>query len=433
MKHLFALAAAVALLVASYPSTGLSQAQSPEDPVMLRVHTFFGGSTHGLWERDMIAAYQEANPNVRINLSTTGLYRSPVPLRSLVSEVEGDDPPDVILGFIGHAALLSEYIEAGRIADISPLWEEMGWHDDYPDSVLEAVSRDGQQYFVPMALQWNPIFYRQDIFEQEDIAVPQTWEALLSVCQTLNERGYRPFTMSTSNWNPPTMRWFTMLNLRLNGADFHRQLMAGEVSWEDERVRTVFEHWQIAFENGCFGDDVDTVNYRDAVAEITDGEAVMYLLGEWLYESTEEETEALLDFFRFPVMNEDVPLGAIAHYYGAYMLADTEHPEAVLDFLRYLGSPDVQSSIVTDQQRAVMTAAIDREDVMPDYQQRGVTYVAESEQLVPLFEVSMIDHQLANRGLSLLSAYTGFWNEPDAIDRVLSGMEETRLTQLEMD
>ena len=47
----------------------------------------------------------------------------------------------------------------------------------------------------------------------------------------------------------PAMGTFDILNMRTNGYDFHVGLMAGDESWTDPRVKTVFETWKRSF---CF-------------------------------------------------------------------------------------------------------------------------------------------------------------------------------------
>ncbi|NDJ85796.1 MAG: carbohydrate ABC transporter substrate-binding protein [Chloroflexi bacterium] len=415
---------AVLTAIVAMPRTPTTAQQ--QDQVLYS--SFYGGSTHGAWERQMVAEYQAPNDEVELLHRATAIYSQPVPLRSLDQEIASDSHADVITGFIGGGALLN-YIEQGYLADISDLWAEMGWYDDYPQSVIDMATVDGKQYFVPMAFQWNPVFYRADIFESLGLTPPETWDELLGLCDTLHAEGYIPFTVSVAGWNPPVARWFTMLNLRLNGPKFHERLMRGQESYEDERVRNVFEHWTQLFEHNCFAEDVGSTNYGGAVDQLTGGEAVMYLLGEWLYESLDPGEGELLDFYRFPVIDPDVSNGEIVHYYGAYLHADAANPEAARDFLRHLGSPAVQTQIVTEVNRAVATSAIDRA-IMPDYQQRGVEFVANSGYLVPLLEVSNLNQRMANRMLNLLSVFMRTWNEPGRIDQTLSELETVRLEQI---
>ena len=51
--------------------------------------------------------------------------------------------------------------------------------------------------------------------------------------------GVTPFAAANDgNW--PQMGMFDMLNMRINGYDFHVSLMGGQESWTDDRVKEVF-------------------------------------------------------------------------------------------------------------------------------------------------------------------------------------------------
>ena len=41
----------------------------------------------------------------------------------------------------------------------------------------------------------------------------------------------------------PAMGTFDILNMRMNGYEFHIDLMAGKEKWTDPKVKAVFEKW----------------------------------------------------------------------------------------------------------------------------------------------------------------------------------------------
>lgn len=148
------------------------------------------------------------------------------------------------------------------------------------------------------AVQWNPIWYHTDIFAEHGLEPPETWEELLQICDTLHAEGYIPITLATSGWAPPMARWFTILNMRLNGPAFHERLMRGEERYDDERVRQALEHWATMIDHNCFSDE--STNYPTAADQIHEGEAAMYNLGEWLSESYNDGMPENFDFLAFP-------------------------------------------------------------------------------------------------------------------------------------
>lgn len=376
----------------------------------------YGGSRDSSWQRDTVARYEDLYPGVEVTYRGANLYGSPVPTGFYLF-LDSDNRPDVFSSFI--VGRLRNYVQAGAIADISDLWEQNGWHDVFPSTVRQAATVDGRQYFVPLALQWNPIWYRTDIFDEVGLQPPQTWDDFLAACDALHDAGYIPVAVATSGWTPPMARWFSILNLRLNGPDFHEALMAGEERYDDERVREVFEHLALLFEHNCFAED--TTNYRQAAQQIFDGEAAMYNLGEWLSESYDEGLPQTFDFFSFPPINPDVPRAEIVHLYGAYAVAEPEHPHEARRFLTHLGSVESQTSNVEALGRVVSHLEVDPA-LYNDVYRRGLQFVEDAEAITTLFEFNT-DPDMAARGLSALGQ---FWRNPQQIQETMDAMESAR-------
>jgi multiple sugar transport system substrate-binding protein/raffinose/stachyose/melibiose transport system substrate-binding protein len=363
-----------------------------------------------------VERYQAMHPDLEVDYTSTNLYGSPVP-NAFYLFLDGDSPPDVFSGFV--VGSLHSYVEDGAIADLSDLWAEMGWDEAFPATVREAVTIDGRQYFVPMALQWNPIWYRTDIFEEAGLTPPQTWEEFLAACDTLREAQIVPVAVAMTGWEPPMARWFSILNLRLNGPQFHEALMRGEESYEDPRVRDVFDHLTQLFEHGCFAEE--TTSYRQAATQIREGEAAMYNLGEWLSESYSDGLPETFDFFSFPVLDPDVPRGEIVHLYGAYMMADAQHPQEARRFLAYLGGVQSQTSNVEALGRVASNLQVDP-SLYNDVYRRGLQFVAEADHITQLFEFNA-HPDVAGPAMRVFSTY---WRNPGEIEEAMAGLEEAR-------
>jgi raffinose/stachyose/melibiose transport system substrate-binding protein len=52
---------------------------------------------------------------------------------------------------------------------------------------------DGLPYGVPFIAVSHGIYYNQDIFDELDLQIPETWEELLTVAQAVQDGGYTPF------------------------------------------------------------------------------------------------------------------------------------------------------------------------------------------------------------------------------------------------
>lgn len=398
------------------PPTAPPATATPAFAGMLDYTAAYGGAQANKWDQDNVDRYLEMHPELEVNRVGANLYGSPVP-NAFYIYLNSDRQPDVYSSFV--VGNLRRYVAQGAIADISDLWDEMGWHDTFPEVVRERVTIDGKQYFVPMAMQWNPIWYRTDIFEEVGLAPPGSWEEFLAACDTLNGAGYIPVAVATTGWTPPMARWFSILNLRLNGPQFHEALMSGEEAYDDPRVRTVFEYWAEMFEHNCFAEG--STNYGAAAQQIFEGEAAMYNLGEWLSESYDEGLPETLDFFSFPTLNPDVPRGEIVHVYGAYMAAEADHPNEARRFLAYLGGVDSQTGNVEALGRVASNLEVDT-TLYNDVYRRGLQFVQEAEYVTQLFEFNT-RQDMAGEGLRIFGQ---FWQNPQEIDEAINDLEAAR-------
>lgn len=389
----------------------------PPSADVLNYWTYYGGQPAGNWEMANLIRYQEER-DLAVSYQPTNLYQRPVPA-NIPAPFEQHAHADVVSSFV--AGVYRDYIASGRIADLSALWQEAGLDDVFPASFKRMVTSEGKQYFIPQAFQFNPIWYRKDIFAGHGWRPPETWDELLSLCDQIHAAGYVPFTVSAEVWPPPVARWFTILNLRLNGPEFHEQVMRGDVAFTDERIRNVFAHWRRLFEHNAFGDSTGWNNYTAGIRDIVTGRAVMYNLGEWIFESLPDSTAALLDFFTVPVLNPEVRSAEIVHTYGAFMLTDSRQPEAARQLLRYLASSASQQSNVEQLKRINANLTVDQK-LYSEVQKRLLEHIRQTEVLVPLFEFNT-RAELAQAGLQ---AFVDFWRQPQKADEILQELEAKR-------
>ena len=398
------------------PTATMIPSPTPE-PVMLNYLAGYGGQQHARWMQDDLAAYLEGRTDVVYDFIGSNYYSKVVPEVFFTRLDREQKMPDVVSGFIvGH---LRDYVANGHIADISHLWAANGWEETFPGALTALATIAGQQYFVPQAIQWHPVFYRPDIFAANDLTPPENWEALLNSCEVLADAGVVPIAVSTSGWTAPTARFFTILNLRLNGHEFHEALMAGQASYLDPRVEAVFNAWAEMFEHRCF--DTSLNSYGEAANMLVNGDAAMYFLGEWLSESYPAGFPDTIDYFPFPTLDPEVPRAEIAHIYGAYMISQTAHPEEVEAFLTYLGSVESQNSNVIATGRLVSHRDADLSSLSEMYG-RGYDFVVGSVHLTQLFEFNthpdIVEVAMVN--------FTNMFRSPDNIDTYMTRLENAR-------
>ncbi len=417
-------ATVVTLLILSACSTGPAGSAAPTQaasaasvPVTFAV--FGGGGAHLTWMVRTARAWAADHPEIDLTTTTGNFYSSPVPYQALQDAYFASPAPDLVSGFIGGS--MTADAAAGRFADLTDLWQSLGLDDAVPPAVADLATVNGRRYWIPTLAQWNPVFYRTDVFARASIDPPATWDDLLADCRTLRAAGIdRPIAQAGGqNWSPPAARWFSTIDLAINGADFHEALAAGSVAWTDPRVKDVFAKWSELFDAGCYGDPA-LQGYGDPLLELKEGTTAMDNLGEWIFENAALTDNLPIDFFRPPTIDPAVPRTDIVLAYGLAIPADAPHPEQAKDLIRALVSADSLRTAYRSVPRVILDTRVD-----PGYLPRhakGLQLLENAGRVVELWEFTATEPQ-ATIGLDL---FTAFLQDPGTLADDLATAEKAR-------
>jgi multiple sugar transport system substrate-binding protein/raffinose/stachyose/melibiose transport system substrate-binding protein len=271
---------------------------------------------------------------------------------------------------------------------------------------------------MPTSYYWWAVYYRPSIFEEVGIeAVPETWDDLLTTCDALHEAGYAPFTIGTRyRWT--WAAWFDYLNMRLNGPQFHLDLMLLQESYTDERVVAVFEAWAELFEHNCFIEDPAAYTWQEALDFMVQGDAGMYLMGGFITDSYPDELEEDLDFFRFPIMNPDMPVGEDAPTDGYFVAENARNLQGAFDFMAFLGSQEVQQMALDELGRLPTRTDVDISAVS-EATQKGIGLIQTADMVVQFYDRDSTP-EMADAGMDAMMAFAA---DPTGTD-IMAMLEE---------
>ena len=239
-------------------------------------------------------------------------------------------PDDVFTWFAGFR--MAQFAEAGLISDVSDIWPIDGLGDSFKQA---STAPDGKQYFVPVSYYPWAVFYRKSVFEKNGWAPPETNDDFMALMDDMQGKGVTPFAFGDKDgW--PAMGTFDILNMRLNGFDFHISLMAGEERWDGDEVKQVFETWRTLLP--YHQEDPLGRTWQEAATSMGKGECGMYLLGTFVVDALGESGEDL-DFFTFPELDSSIGSDALdAPIDGFCVAAGGKNQEGAKAFAKYLGS-----------------------------------------------------------------------------------------------
>ena len=239
-------------------------------------------------------------------------------------------PDDVFTWFAGFR--MAQFAEAGLITDLSDQWPIDGLNDSFKQA---STAPDGKQYFVPVSYYPWALFYRKSIFEKNGWAPPENSNDFMELMKDMQGKGLTPIAFGDKDgW--PAMGTFDILNMRLNGFDYHISLMAGNEKWDSDEVKGVFETWRtlLPFHQA----DPLGRTWQEAATSMGKGESGMYLLGTFVVDAVANVADDL-DFFTFPELDSAIGSDALdAPIDGFCVSSAGKNQEAGKAMAKWLGS-----------------------------------------------------------------------------------------------
>jgi len=367
-------------------------------------------------DEELVQMFEEENPDIDVVHSIVAHEDFKQAIRAYLT---ASTPPDVMTWFAGNRARF--FIDKGQIMDISGVWEQEGWNEDYAKGFRALSTVDGKQYFLPTSWYWWAVYYRPSIFDEYGLEPPQTWDEFLQVCETLKQNDVTPLAIGTKyRWTAAA--WFDYLNMRTNGPEFHINLMLGTEKYDDPRVLKVFtDYWTPLLENGYFLEDAAAYSWQEGLQFMIDGSAAMYLMGDFVRDSFPDELEDDLDFFQFPVIDPSVPIGEDAPTDGYFIAADAQHPEEAKALLGFLGSVEMQQYFAEKLGRLSTHSGVDVSVFSPQ-QQKGIAMMQTADYVAQFYDRDTTP-EMADEGMN---GFMEFWDNPDGIADILARLEQVR-------
>ena len=363
--------------------------------------------------KQYIADFEAANPDVKVVLNEFESESYKVAIRNFLTS----ETPDVALWFAGNR--MKFFVDQDLFRDVSDVWEEYGLYDSMASSRL-SVTVDDKQYGVPWGYyQWG-MYYRTDIFDKVGLSVPTNFEELVAACSTLRENNITPVAIGTRYlWT--AAGWFDYLNMRINGYEFHMDLTAGKVSYEDSRLDMVFDKWAELINANCYLEDHASFGWEDGLTPMINGEAAMYLLGNFITGNL--NTAGVLDhidYFQFPKIVDGVPMSEDAPTDTIHIPAGAKNIEDAKKFLGFLSNPEAATKWANA--RSFLSPNSNAEPPSDRFQLKGVNVLNNAYGIAQFFDRD------ANPDMAktAMEGFQEFMVKPDREAKIRARVEKER-------
>jgi raffinose/stachyose/melibiose transport system substrate-binding protein len=272
----------------------------------------------------------------------------------LATVMQSGDPPDIFQSWGG--GVLWNYAEAGLLRDITPEMtaDDNGWKNSFTSqAALDLYSYNGAYYGVPLTFGVVGFWYNTRLFAEAGIdGVPETWDEFLADVQLLKDAGITPIALGgRDKW--PGHFWWVYLAIREGGQAAFESAYTRAGTFADASFVAAGERLQELIALEPFQTDFMAMNYGQEAGLVGNGEAAMELMGQWApgvqqgnSESGEGLPEGELGWFPFPTIEGGAGDASDVLGGGDGFAVGANAPDAAVDFLRFLTTPEVQERYV---------------------------------------------------------------------------------------
>ncbi len=288
---------------------------------------------------ELVSEYNSSQDKVRVEMDTSGI--------DVVSAsfVRGN-PPDFMLANYNYE--VARFVDRCALSDLSETEAAATIRDDLDVLMAQYGTCEGRTSALPYSIMAASVIYNTRIFEENGLEVPQTWEELIAVCDTLTAAGVTPFYGTFKDDWTVAQGWYDYaIGGSLDLVDFFDQLaQEGADVGDDSAVsfETGFAEplERMAELTGYTNDDADSRAYNDGNLAFAKGEAAMYLQGPWaLAEIAKTDPDLELGTFPLPMTDDPADLRVRVNTDLAAMIPEeSRHKDAARDFLEFLFLPE---------------------------------------------------------------------------------------------
>jgi multiple sugar transport system substrate-binding protein len=326
------------------------------------------------------------------------------------------NPDDVIPWFAGYR--MQYFAAQDLLGPIDDVWAS-GLSDTMSEGFkLASTGHDGKLYFVPITYYCWGIHYRPSLFEENGWTPPASYEDLKTLATDMQAKDIVPFALGNDGrW--PAMGTFDQLNFRMNGYQFHMDLMAGQESWTDDKVKNVFTEWAslLPFHQ----ENPNGRTWEEAGSALVNKEAGMMTLGNFVGQLFPDGDTSDLDFFPWPEMNPEFGTDTIEAPIDGWMMAKApKNPDAAKELLLYIGSADGQT-VYLSKDPSVIGASLKLDTAPYTALQKKVLEAVSAAPTVTQF----LDRDTSPEFASNVAgqAFADFISDPSSIDSILDDMQ----------
>lgn len=406
---------AVALLVgvsllAACADPGRAPVPAGPPPVEVSLwHAPRGAYVHGALVA-LAGEYSREHPGVRV---TVEAYEGEAYKTRIKTATAGGNLPDIFEVY-GGGNFIRPMVEAGRLADLSPLYWDSDYRSHFNVSALDAYRFNGKLYGVPREKAVAVVWYNKELFAAHGLTPPSNMGEFARIVGVFARSGVTPVAVAgRERW--PVALWYWYLVDRIGGPSPFVRFVAGQEPFTGPAFVQAGHLLSSLFPTGAFPVGFLGVDYARAERQFVTGQAAMYLMGSWAAGNLAPLGDRV-GWFPFPAVTggQGEPRRLLGHpaHAGYAVSTDSRHKDIAVDFVRWLTSGTRISRFVS-MGRFLPAANLNLDELGVPYLLRQLNRVAGADQEIQVWWDQALPADLVDMHLDAIVTMAGGLDVPE--------------------
>ena len=276
----------------------------------------------------VINNFNAANPGIKVNF-----VQVPDTATVLQSRAQLNEMPDMFGCTTGN--MFELMFEDGIIMDLTG----QEFLSSVEPSSLEMSTYTGKNWRLPYSLSCYGLYVRTDIFEEQGLALPTTWDELMDVCEKLTAAGITPFALPDKTMVYQRME--RMMSFMSEDDTEFKQIAAGELEAKDSKLLQNYANASLQIVNYMTPESLGA-EYTESYQQLIAGQAAMTINGGWSLATLKDyDPDIKVALIPMPNPTGEESKVVVSIDTNFCISSSTKHPEECLKFFEYLAQPEV--------------------------------------------------------------------------------------------
>lgn len=276
----------------------------------------------------VINNFNAANPGIKVNF-----VQVPDTATVLQSRAQLNEMPDMFGCTTGN--MFELMFEDGIIMDLTG----QEFLSSVEPSSLEMSTYNGKNWRLPYSLSCYGLYVRTDIFEEQGLALPTTWDELMDVCEKLTAAGITPFALPDKTMVYQRME--RMMSFMSEDDTEFKQIAAGELEAKDSKLLQNYANASLQIVNYMTPESLGA-EYTESYQQLIAGQAAMTINGGWSLATLKDyDPDIKVALIPMPNPTGEKSKVVVSIDTNFCISSSTKHPEECLKFFEYLAQPEV--------------------------------------------------------------------------------------------